>query len=100
MESQCGEYDITLYDLVISFSLYLQSVSRKTQKHMIQLLNPAAPDFVPLCNIQSATPMPGAWLQDQSSVTLPRRGNAVPFLVPCTCSVTLPFKFLYVNGEN
>ena len=67
MESQCGEYDITLYDLVISFSLYLQSVSRKTQKHMIQLLNPAAPDFVPLCNIQSATPMPGAWLQDQSS---------------------------------
>ena len=35
MENQCGEYDITLYDLVISFSLYLQSVSRKTQKHMI-----------------------------------------------------------------
>ena len=44
MESQCDEYYITLYDLVISLSPYLQSISRKTQKHMkSQPPNPALP---------------------------------------------------------
>ena len=59
MESQCGEYDITLYDLVISLFPYLQSISRKTQIHMIcKPLNPAPPDSVPLCNIQSLSLAP------------------------------------------